>query len=261
MSANQIVLSRESETKLLRERRDELQSLEAEIATREPELAALKAELLQFERLYLSVVGVRYDDLAAIEKEIARLQGLEIEDDDGDDDGSRASLGEDEVGCGQNRFHSDRLRKLYREVARRFHPDLVQCEVERHHRHQLMVAANHAYESGAEDRLRELLDAGASLDAVGDSAMSAEMILLLRRISDARELLARITTETEDLRSSEICKLLRRVENASAQGVNLLNELVSQVDRQIRKATTRLEHLREIIQAVSADCQSHPSAT
>ncbi len=255
MSTNQIVLSREAEARILRERREELASLEAEIAGREPELAGLKAELLQFEQLYLSVVGARYDELAAIEKEIARLQGLEIdEDSEDDDDGERGSFADDEVGCGQNRFHTDRLRKLYREVARKFHPDLVQCEIERHHRHQLMVAANHAYQSGAEDRLQELLDASVSLDVVGDSPMSAEMILLLRRISDLKEMLVSIQAETDDLLASELFRLMRRVETADSLGVNLLNELVSQVDRQIRKAGTRLVHLREIMQAVNADC-------
>ncbi len=248
-----LIPSREAEAQALRARREELQGLEAEVALREPELIRLQTELLQFERVYLSVVGNRYDDLAAIEREIARLQGLDVGDDEPSGEaGEAGSLADDAVGCGQNRFHSDRLKKLYREVARKFHPDLVQCEIERHHRHQLMVEANHAYEAGAEDRLNELLQAGETLEAVSDSAMSAEMILLLRRISEAKSLLAGMADDTARIQTSELFKLMRRVQAADTLGDNILNDLVSQVDRQIRKAKNRLEHLRELV-IVTAD--------
>jgi hypothetical protein len=246
-----LIPSREAEAQALRARREELQALEAEVALREPELIGLQTELLQFERVYLSIVGNRYDDLAAIEKEIARLQGLDPGDDE--PNGEADSLADDAVGCGQNRFHSDRLKKLYREVARKFHPDLVQCEIERHHRHQLMVEANHAYESGAEDRLNELLQAGETLEAVSDSAMSAEMILLLRRISEAKSLLAGMEDDTVRIQTSELFRLMRRVQAADTLGENILNDLVSQVDRQIRKAKNRLEHLRELVIVTAGD--------
>lgn len=242
----ELVLSRETEARVLHERREELLLLEAAIAAEEPELVRLQAEILQFERVYLSVIGTRYDQLAEIEKEIARLQGLDISDDDSGED-STGSMADDPVGCGQNRLHSDRLRKLYREVARKFHPDLVQCEAERHHRHQLMVEANHAYEAGAEDRLNELLVAGETLENLSDRALSAEMIVLLRQIAESRSRLTTIETERARITESEIHKLMRRVQAAGALGDNVLSELVSQVDRQIRKATNRLEHLRELV--------------
>jgi uncharacterized Zn finger protein len=248
----ELILSREAEAQTLRQRREELQALEAEIAVREPELIGLQTELLQFERIYLGVVGTRYDDLAEIEKEISRLQGLDIGDEDDGGSGSIANDGandgaNDAVGCGQNRFHADKLKKLYREVARKFHPDLVTCEIERHHRHQLMVEANRAYETGAEDRLNDLLKAGESLESVSDVAMSAEMILLLRKIEEAKSSLAGIEVDTANILASELYRLMRRIEAADTLGVNILNDLVSQVDRQIRKAKNRLEHLRELV--------------
>ena len=244
----ELILSREAEAQTLRQRREELQALETEIAVREPELIGLQTELLQFERIYLGVVGTRYDDLAEIEKEISRLQGLDIGDEDDGGSGSIANDGaNDAVGCGQNRFHADKLKKLYREVARKFHPDLVTCEIERHHRHQLMVEANRAYETGAEDRLNDLLKAGESLESVSDVAMSAEMILLLRKIEEAKSSLAGIEADTANILASELYRLMRRIEAADTLGVNILNDLVSQVDRQIRKAKNRLEHLRELV--------------
>ena len=236
-----LILNEVNEEQQLSERREELAALEHELVRLEPEYSSLQGEMLAFEGRYLNVVGARYDELAGIEKQIAALQGLDMEDEEIVD----GSLSDDEVGCGQNRFHTDKLKKLYREVVRRFHPDLVQCEQERRHRHHLMVEVNRAYETGAEDRLQELLEAGeASSESSISGSMSAEMILLLRRIAEAKQRLVEIKADLEEITGSEVYKLKLRVANAESLGVDLLAELVSQVDRQIRKARTRLEHLQ-----------------
>src|SRR4030095_12340392 len=239
MSTTGLFLNQLSEEQALRKRREELAELESKVAERESELANLQSGLRAFEGRYLSVVGERYDELAEIEREIAKAQGLEIDDEDS------VSLADDEVGCGQNRFHSDKLKKLYREVARKFHPDLSSCPQERQHRHQLMVEINRAYETGAEDRLQELLEAGEGLESVEiGGSMSAEMILLVRRIADAKRRLAGAESEVEEIHALGHYKTKLRVENAEAMGIDLFADLIAQVDRQVKKARNRLEHLR-----------------
>lgn len=243
MSASGLVLNQLNEEQALRKRREELVELESRLAEFEPALANLQSAMRAFEARYLGAVGERYDELAQIEKEIAKLQGLEFNDEE------PVSLADDEVGCGQNRFfQSDKLKKLYREVARKFHPDLSSCPQERQHRHQLMVEINRAYETGAEDRLQELLEAGEGLESVEiGGSMSAEMLLMVRRIAETKQRLAEIESEIEEATSSEIYKLKLRVENAETIGVDLFADLIGQVDRQIKKARNRLEHLQGVM--------------
>ncbi|MBP6822230.1 MAG: hypothetical protein KA368_11850 [Acidobacteria bacterium] len=247
-----LILSQQSEEHNLQRRREELAQLEVELAERDSQLANLKSGMTGFESRYMNVVGGRYNELADIEKEIARLQGLEFDDDyDGD------SLADDEVGCGQNRLHSDKLKKLYKEVARKFHPDLTSCPQERQHRHQLMIEVNHAYESGAEERLQEMLEAGTSLESAEIGGVSsAEMILLLRKITEARQRLAEIEADITDITTSEIYTLKLRIENAEALEVDLFADLLSQVDRQIKKARNRLFHLQLIYQGEQVEIQT-----
>lgn len=117
-----------------------------------------------------------------------------------------------------------------------------------------MIEVNNAYESGAEEKLQELLEAGASLEAVETSgAMSAEMILLLRKISDAKQRLNELETELAETIGSEIYKLKLRVENAEVLEEDLFADLVAQVERQIRKAQNRLFHLQLIFEGEHAE--------
>ncbi|HWQ32913.1 MAG TPA: J domain-containing protein [Blastocatellia bacterium] len=238
-----LILSNAAEQQEIERKRAALAELTVALKEREAELAGLRAELRAFEGRYLEIIGSRYDELAEIEKQIATLQGLSP-----DDEVNIGSLADDEVGCGQNRFHSDRLRKLYREVCRRFHPDLSADEREREHRHHLMVEINRAYETGAEERLQALLEAGAGLTEVEAGSESAtELILLARRLAETRERLLALDQEIETITSSETWRLRLRVINAEAMGVDLFTDLIAQVDRQITKARNRLEALQSVM--------------
>ena len=65
---------------------------------------------------------------------------------------------------GGGRFSpSPSLKSLYKEVARRIHPDLATNEVDRARRQKLMAEANLSYQAGDEVRLRSILEAAERL--------------------------------------------------------------------------------------------------
>lgn len=230
----------------LEQKRLDLTELEQETAERETYLTELQANMRMFESRYLNSVGVLYDELAAIEKECSKIQGLDY-DVDSDTEGPDDDADEDDngVSCGQNLFQAAKLKKLYHDVARKFHPDLAQCEDERRHRHQLMIEANRAYETGEEDRLTEMLEEGLKIESVSDnSTMSTEMILLIRKINAEKHKYSAIGSKINEITSSDIYKLKLRVDNGEAMGIDLMEDMLSQLRRQIIKAKNRLEHLQ-----------------
>jgi hypothetical protein len=219
-------------------KRAELQTLEDALAARESELASLQTGVREFEFTYLAAVGEKFDELAEIEKQIAATLGQQVTDED--------YTVSTELEGGQTKFHAaENLKKLYREVARLCHPDLAGNEAERAQRHKLMIAANQAYEAGAEDRLQALLQAETSLAELTHQSLTAsDLAQVLRALTTTQERLAEIEAEIERVKHSELYRLQQRAARAAAMGHNFLLELVSQVERQIGKSHNRLTTLQ-----------------
>ncbi len=232
-----------NEQAALAEKRAELAEWEARLASAEPALASIKASARRFEIRYLQVIGGRYNELAAIEAAIAKVQGLSLDDEPDWLNGD--SLSDDEVGCGQNRIHGDRVKKLYREFARKYHPDLAESDEARLHCTQLMVEANRAYESGSVEALESLVEAGKLQDDLFIG--SPELIVLTRRVQEAKAKVIECETEIAEVTNTEMYRLQRRVEQADELGIDLFGDLLAQVERQITKASNRLEALQGVM--------------
>jgi hypothetical protein len=67
---------------------------------------------------------------------------------------------------------------------------------------------------------------------------------VLRALTTTQERLAEIEAELARVQNSELYRLQQRAERAAAIGHNFLQELVSQVERQIRKSQNRLTTLQ-----------------
>jgi DNA repair exonuclease SbcCD ATPase subunit len=227
-----------AEEKELEEKRAELAALEEELAERELALATLKAELQAFEQSYLQVVGARYAELEEVERRVAEVMaGRPVEEEPPD---FRAE------GCGQTMFHpGESLKKLYRDAARLCHPDLATDAAERDRRHRLMVEVNKAYQAGSEARLQALLAAEISQTVEApEENPSVALLMVTSKIALVRERLKEIDAENGGIESSEMFHLMRRAEKAQAAGLDFLGDLVSQVERQIKKAKNRLNWLQ-----------------
>lgn len=226
-------------------------ALEAELAERELRAASLRAELAAFERRYLHVVGSRYAELDECKAQMAEQM---LREQPGDERvreiarEARARAGETKSAAGERASQEPRafqpsleLKRLYREVAKRVHPDFTSDREDRAQRQLLMAEANHAYERGDESRLARILtDYECSPESVHGEGPGAELIRVIRRLSQVRGRGAEIEAEMQDLMSSELYQLKARVEEAERNGHDVLKEMVGQIEIQIALAKQRL---------------------
>jgi hypothetical protein len=238
------------ETELLR-KRDEQKVLENELAERELRATNLRAELGSFERRYLHLVGLRYAELDEYKSQLAeRLAAEQPQNERAQKVAreARARANETNTGAGEKSEHephafkaSPEMKRLYRDVAKRIHPDLTSDRKDRATRQQLMARANEAYERGDESGLTKILtEYESSPEAFHGEGPGAELVRVIRRISQVRGRLAEIEAESQALLRSDLYQLRLRVEEAAQDGRDVLKEMVAKTDEQIAEAKRRL---------------------
>ncbi|MEU2157003.1 hypothetical protein ABZ532_18640 [Streptomyces sp. NPDC019396] len=134
---------------------------------------------------------------------------------------------------------SDEARKLYRELARKAHPDLAQEEKERARREAFITRVNAAYGRGDEAELGELLrewDAGPVPEA-SPIAESEELYARLEWLSQRKELLTMIAKELEDSAIGAMLKM------APDDPDRLLDEIAEQLLAQVAQREAELAGL------------------
>ncbi len=238
----------------LENKQAQLAALEAALAERELELTTLEASLHAFEREYLRVVGVRYAKLDEIEAEIAKyvafLRPMDaIARKQAVLASEKAQMSKraisDRASSAPNSQPGESLKKLYREVAKRIHPDLATDEVERLRRQKLMALANQAYENGDFQKLEAILHQWEhSPEFVKGEGIAAELIRAIRKIAQVRERLNAIETEINTLKQSGVYLLRDKAIDAGIEGRDLLAEMAFQLNKKIAKTKGWLEKLR-----------------
>ncbi|MCI3274758.1 J domain-containing protein [Streptomyces cylindrosporus] len=95
---------------------------------------------------------------------------------------------------------SDEARKLYRELARKAHPDLAPDDTERARREEFITRVNAAYARGDEPLLRELAEEWAKgpVPAERGPSRSEELYARLEWLAQRKELLTLVAKELEE---------------------------------------------------------------
>jgi hypothetical protein len=231
---------------------EEQAALEADLADCELRSANLRAELGAFERQYLHFVGSRYAELDEWKARIAERLVVEQPGNERAQQAARqarARADQTKTDAGNKSEQeprsfeaSPKLKRLYRDVARRVHPDLTSDRDDRAKRQQLMADANRAYEQGDESRLEKILTAYEhSPEAFHGDGPGAELVRVIRRVSQVRGRLAGIEAELQGLLRSDLYHLKIRVDEAEKTGHNVLQDMISKVDEQIELAKKRLD--------------------
>jgi hypothetical protein len=232
------------EEEILR-KREELAAIRAALAERELRLVDFRRQLAAFEGHYLRQVGTLYAELdewkARISELRARLNPSAPANAQAEEAREQARQTHEDAHGAASRSNdftpSPELRRRFRDVAKRIHPDFSKDSDDLDRRTRLMADANRAYEAGDAEALQRILDEyqdGA--DAIEGEGIAAELIRVIRQISLARERVTAIDQELAALRQSEIALLQKQAEESEREGRDLLAELAAAVRKQIEIA-------------------------
>jgi hypothetical protein len=231
---------------------DEQAAVEAELAERELKAEHLRAELGAFERQYLHHVGSLYAELDDLKAQIAAQKAAGNPADEAAKSAAeeararaeetKATAGEKSDVAPASFEATPEMKRLYREVAKRIHPDLASESNDRSRRQILMAEVNQAYESGDEAKLTKILTGyECSPESVKGDGAGADLIRVIRRISQARSRVMEIDSELGELLRSDLYRLKSRLDEAHTLGRDVLSEMAAKVAEQIVRAKSQME--------------------
>lgn len=236
-------------------RRAELDRLERELATREQALEAYQDELDAFQRRFGHALATHYAELDELEAQIAERASLLRPYDASKrrkaerlrakaSAHSEPPVPRPQAEVAGKPQASDAARKLYRDLTKAAHPDLVAEPAAKARREAVMIQANAAYAALDVDTLAYLLGAwgletaGPESDDPGD-----RLERLMRQIDQTANRLDAPIREREALEASDMGRLMRRADLAERQGRDLLDRLLEEVAEIKQEAKKRLKTL------------------
>jgi len=242
------------------------QAREALVAA-EAELAAVQSELEEFEKQVESLLGPLLDQLSTLDAEVKLLTSrlIDLRESrlfgdrrasysgpyfahlpdptipDADEKSTRPSESK-AAGAALPTPNNPQaeLKRLYRRLARRYHPDLARDESERAQNTEQMTAINQAYAIGDLGSLRRL--AGIYVpDAIPDYLHPTQHHSEIERLKIR---LRQVQEQIKHLEALPIIKLNIEAKLARRQGRSLLSEMANDLRRKLARKTAERDYLR-----------------
>ncbi len=245
--------------------RRQIEAVGAELSDREAELVDLRVELSAFRLEYDTRVGRRVAELEEVEAEIKRCrQRINQYRQWGPDGPPQTSTGEAYVPVEEQYRRAwqqpkeppppppaepvdaateARIRKLYRQLCRRFHPDLVRDAAERAWRTEMMTAVNAAYAARSLVELQALAEKPDRSPSAETGTDEQRLAALRDRLRQVQRRLREVEQEIRELTNSEMVQMSLDVKFARRRGRDLLAEMAADVEEDLARKRVELDFL------------------
>lgn len=216
--------------------RDELAAIEEEQATLEAELAAFNADYL---REVVTVLAELHDIEARIAALVAKRSGTA--EDKAAASSARARARETTAAVkaippAPEPLPTGDLKKLFREAAKRMHPDLAPDDETRQHAEAFMKRLNQAFAARDEEAIVDLVRQWELARPVARDDP--------RRVSALTTAVDRARARLEEARNSELAAMMERAMVAAATGTDLLAEWRASAEVALAAARVKLAALQ-----------------
>jgi predicted nucleic acid-binding Zn-ribbon protein len=249
----------------LRDLARQIEALEGELVEREAELVDLRVEWSAFRLEYDIQVGRLIEQIEEIEARIARCrQRIDEVRHWGPGGLPRNRRGETYVPVREQYRRAwevpeepepspfvsrvgpateTHLKTLYRQLSRRFHPDLTQDSAERAWRTERMAAVNAAYTARDLSALKALAAGSDRVPASGGGTVEQRLGALRQKRQQMQRRLREAEREIYELNNSQMMEISLRAKLARRQGRDLLDELAAEVKVELVRKQTEFDFL------------------
>jgi chromosome segregation ATPase len=234
-----------------------LEQAQADLIEAEAQLADQRAEVNAFEFEFEARVGHLWDNLDVLEAEIERykdrIQMMRKDYLSADRQYRRAwqappASAPTPPSKPLSPASEAQIKRLYRQLARRFHPDLAMDEADRVYRTQKMIAINDAYAARSLTELEALAQEPDSFIRAGRTRpgqTEAQLVQALQNeLARCQRRLREIESEVRSLHRRPSVQLSLEVKLARRQGRDLLAEMAADLERQIARRTVERDILK-----------------
>lgn len=247
-----LVLYQPPPTRELQARLVVLSKLQAQVQELEADYDRTNNRIRDFEKRYKPAVGDRYQELEDLRAKISHAW-FEL---------NKARRGRYEKrhkekknkDLEQEAFKPEvELKNLFRELARRIHPDRAEDVEDGHRRHEFMSEATGAYRNKDLQRLQWLMEhweAAPRLPRGFDP--EARIARTNQRIAWLRYRVRELNISITALNTSSVARIMDEAEHARGQGRNLVAELRSRVMADLEETRADLAKVEEAMSDLDA---------
>ena len=249
----------------------ELQAKQEQIATLTLSLEDLKLDISRFETTYNAILGRLYVELDEVnleikeymqrihlvkEQEIVSEEEIDVRIQEFfNEERQKVSQQAQQVNQDEQAYEkieaeevpdkttTKQLRKLYLKLAKIYHPDKSENDVEREKNEGMMSLINRAYEEKDILTLERLLSTAEDKEEIAGETKSEKRRRLKRENRKLDRIIASLKMEIGAIKSTETCKFKVEVEEAQAHGEELFGKLAKDLSRKLEASKRKLKGL------------------
>jgi hypothetical protein len=232
---------------LLRRAVEELRSLEAQLIEADLELATLTQRLTDFERDYQHLTTELRKELDRLDRLLIRHFVAAQRGEPAPPERPRTRRRKKKPQTAERdtapRFTpSPSLQKLYREAAKRFHPDFAEDEEDAGWRTGVMRRINAAFAAGDAEALEQIMKQ--EREVFQSDQADSELARIQHKISRVRAGLVEVARKRQELTSSEVGRLFLEAERLGQDAGTYLRNFVEALSAEI---DIRRQQLKDIV--------------
>ena len=247
--------------------RQRVTKLDKSVVALSAEIAEIRNDLGDFEARYEALIRPVADHLAAVQAAIQSLEALRSSQKMGNPETLESLWRQQHEPATETnsedpdpalssapkprKVKAEKLKKLYRRLARRYHPDMAKTDLEREQYTKIMALINTAYGENDYETLVSLSDATDTATQTRTDHQQSQVpleVLQLRRVKqqyfDLQAQVQALKGERDELLYGDLMQLKIQESFARVDGRDFLQELADEMTADYHAEMQRLDELR-----------------